>query len=98
MDIRVAQILTVEPIPKSKKLLKLTVDLGVEKRTVVSGIALSFPDPQILVGKKVLVVANLKPATLMGIESQGMILTADLKEAGIELLELESAAPGAVIR
>ncbi|MCF7852950.1 MAG: methionine--tRNA ligase [Simkaniaceae bacterium] len=92
VDLRVAQILTVENVPKSKKLLKLTVDLGFEKRTIVSGIAQSFPDIEVLIGKKILVVANLKPANLMGIESQGMILAAGEKD--LDLPSLQSAHIG----
>lgn len=92
-DIRVGKILAVEKVEKSQKLLKLSVDLGFEKRTIVSGIAKEFPDPQTLVGKNVLVVANLKPAKLMGIESQGMILTA-LGPSGLELLSPSQAEPG----
>lgn len=75
LDLRVAEILSVEPVPKSKKLLKLQVDLGFEKRQIVSGIS-QYYKPEELVGKKVVIVANLKPATLMGIESQGMVLAA----------------------
>lgn len=93
LDLRCGQILEVEAVPKSKKLLKLTVDLGFAKRTIVSGISQFYEDPQTLVGKKVVVVANLKPAKLMGIESQGMILATSL-EKGIELLQLEKAQPG----
>ncbi len=93
LDLRVGQILSVEPVPKSKKLLKLTVDIGFEKRTIVSGISQFYEDPQVLVGKKVTVVANLKPAKLMGIESQGMVLAAGT-ESGIEVLNLDSANPG----
>ena len=93
LDLRVGQILAVEPLPKSKKLLKLTVDLGFDKRTIVSGISQFYEDPQVLVGKKVVVVANLKPAKLMGVESQGMLLVAGL-EKGIEMIHLEKAQPG----
>ncbi len=75
LDLRVVQILEAVKVPKSKKLLKLQVDLGFEKRTVVSGIALSY-EPDQLIGKKVILIANLVPATIMGIESQGMILAA----------------------
>lgn len=70
-----AEILTAEAVKKSKKLIKMTVSLGDETRTVVSGIA-QYYRPEDLVGKHVLFVANLKPAKLMGIESQGMILAA----------------------
>lgn len=74
-DLRVAEILTAENVKKSKKLIKMTVSLGTETRTVVSGIA-QYYKPEDLVGKHVIFVANLKPAKLMGIESQGMVLAA----------------------
>ena len=73
VELRTAKILTCEKVPKAKKLLKLTVDLGYEQRQVVSGIA-KWYEPDALVGKKIVLVANLKPATLCGIESNGMIL------------------------
>ncbi len=73
VELRSAQILTCEKVPKAKKLLKLTVDLGYEQRQVVSGIA-KWYEPEALIGKKIILVANLKPATLCGIESNGMIL------------------------
>lgn len=93
LDLRIGQILHVEAVPKSKKLLKLTVDLGFEKRTIVSGISPFFDDPQTLVGKKVIVVANLKPAKLMGIESQGMVICANVGTS-IELPDITKASPG----
>ncbi|MBQ7380121.1 MAG: methionine--tRNA ligase [Clostridia bacterium] len=73
VELRSAKILTCEKVPKAKKLLKLTVDLGYEQRQVVSGIA-KWYEPDALIGKKIILVANLKPATLCGIESNGMIL------------------------
>jgi methionyl-tRNA synthetase len=79
MDIRTATILAAEPIPKADKLLKLTVDLGLEQRTVVSGIAEHFT-PEEVIGKKVLLLANLAPRKLRGVESQGMILMAENAE------------------
>jgi methionyl-tRNA synthetase len=75
VELRVAQITGAERIPGAKKLLKLSVDLGSEQRTLVAGIAESYA-PETLVGKKVAVVANLKPAKLMGVESNGMVLAA----------------------
>jgi len=75
-DLRVAEVLTCEKVVKSKKLLLFTLDLGEEKRTVVSGIA-QYYTPEELIGTKVVLVANLKPAKLCGIESQGMILCSD---------------------
>ncbi len=76
LDLRVARVTAAEAIPKAKKLLKLEVDLGAgQKRQVVAGIAESYK-PEELVGKKVILLANLKPATIRGVESQGMILAA----------------------
>lgn len=77
IDLRVAKILTAEKVKKSRKLIKMTVSLGNEERTVVSGIAEHYK-PEELIGKQVIFVANLKPTKLMGIESQGMILAASL--------------------
>ena len=74
MDLRVATVIDAEPVPRSKKLLKLKVDVGKEQ-TVVAGIAENY-DPQDLIGKQVIVVANIKPTKLMGILSRGMVLTA----------------------
>jgi methionyl-tRNA synthetase len=79
VDLRVAKIVSAEPVPKAKKLLKLVVDLGEEQRQVVAGIAEAYA-PEQLVGKKVIFVANLKPATIRGVESQGMILAAGDQE------------------
>jgi methionyl-tRNA synthetase len=75
LDLRVARVVSAEPIAKAKKLLKLEVDLGSERRQVVAGIAERYK-PDELVGKKVILVANLEPATIRGVESQGMILAA----------------------
>ena len=73
VELRTAKVVACERVPKAKKLLKLEVDLGYEKRQVVSGIA-KFYAPEDMIGKKIILVANLKPATLCGIESNGMIL------------------------
>src|SRR5262249_41401425 len=75
VELRVAKVLTAEKVEKSKKLLKLSVDVGTEHRTLVAGIAEAY-EPDSLVGKTVVVVFNLKPAKLMGIESNGMVLAA----------------------
>jgi methionyl-tRNA synthetase len=78
-ELKVATILAAEPVPKSNKLLKMTADVGEgAPRTIVAGIALAYK-PEDLVGKQVVVVANLQPAKLMGVESQGMILAASLE-------------------
>ena len=73
VDLRAAKVLVCEKLPKAKKLLRLEVDLGFEKRQIVSGIAMSY-EPEQLIGKKVIVVANLAPAKLCGVESNGMLL------------------------
>jgi methionyl-tRNA synthetase len=91
LDLRVAEIVAAEPVPKSKKLLKLTVVIGDERRTVVAGIAEHYA-PADLVGKKVVVVANLEPATLMGVQSQGMVL-AGSGEGRLGLLTLDRDLP-----
>jgi len=76
LDIRTGTILTAERVPKTDKLLKLTVDTGVDKRTVVSGIAANY-NPEKIIGQKVVILINLQPKTLKGIQSQGMILMAE---------------------
>jgi methionyl-tRNA synthetase len=75
VDLRVAKVLTAEKVPNSRKLIKLSIDLGSEQRTLVAGIAESY-EPENLVGRIVVMVFNLKPAKLMGIESNGMVLAA----------------------
>ena len=96
LDLRVGTIRNAESIPKSKKLVKLTVDIG-EDRTVVAGIARHY-SPEELVGKQVVIVANLEPAKLMGVESQGMILAAE-DETGIYVLTVDKEVkPGSKVR
>ncbi|MDD7774979.1 MAG: methionine--tRNA ligase [Eubacteriales bacterium] len=85
VELRTAQILACEKVPKAKKLLKLQVDLGYEQRQVVSGIA-KFYEPETLIGKKIILVANLKPAVLCGIESNGMILASGEDEVRVVFL------------
>ena len=85
VELRSAQIIACEKVPKAKKLLKLQIDLGYEKRQVVSGIA-KFYEPEQLIGKKIIVVVNLKPATLCGIESQGMILASGEEQVRVVFL------------
>ncbi|MEI6610153.1 MAG: methionine--tRNA ligase [Deltaproteobacteria bacterium] len=96
IDLRVAKILEAEAVPKSSKLLKLKIDIG-EERTIVAGIGKDY-SPADLIGKKVVIVANLKPAKLMGIESRGMILATDTDQ-GLTILSFEKdAKTGAKIR
>ena len=86
VELRSAQILTCEPIPKAKKLYKIEVDLGYEKRQIVSGIA-KYYQPSDLIGKKVIVVANLAPAALCGVESRGMLLASGDEDVKVVFLD-----------
>ncbi|MBC8014911.1 MAG: methionine--tRNA ligase subunit beta, partial [Sporomusaceae bacterium] len=79
MDLRVVKVLAAEKVAKADKLLKLTVDLGTEQRTIISGIAKHYA-PEELIGKDVVMIINLKPAKIRGIESRGMILAASCDE------------------
>lgn len=95
LDLRIGVVLAAVSVPKSKKLLKLEVDLGFEKRTIISGIS-QFYQPEDLIGKRVVVVANLKPVTLMGIQSQGMILAGSI-DSTLEVIGSQTLPPGSAI-
>ena len=97
VELRVAEIKACEPIPKAKKLLKLTLDDGEGERIVASGIA-KWYTPDDLIGHKVVVVANLKPAKLCGVESQGMIIAADTADGGAKVLFVDDFETGAKFR
>ena len=97
IQLRVAKVLTAERVPKSEKLIKLQVDLGTEQRQVVAGIGKKYA-PEELIGRRVVIVANLKPAKLMGVESQGMVLAAgdaDVKELVTLMSEVD---PGTKVK
>ena len=98
VDLRVAKITDCEPVKRAKKLLKLTLNDGTGKpRTVVSGIA-KWYKPGDLIGKSVIVVSNLKPAVLCGVESQGMILAADCSEDEVKVIFVDGIPEGAQVR
>ena len=82
MDIRIGTIIAAEKVAKTKKLLKLTIDTGIDKRTVVSGIAEYF-EPEKIIGQQVSILVNLAPKILKGIESQGMILMAEHSDGSL---------------
>ncbi|MDR3365643.1 MAG: methionine--tRNA ligase [Prevotellaceae bacterium] len=86
MDLRIVKILEAEKLPKSKKLIKMLVDTGIDKRTVLSGVAEHF-DPQALVGRQVAMLINLAPRPIMGVESHGMILYAEGSDGKLLLLQ-----------
>jgi len=98
VELRVAKVLAAERVPKSKKLMKLRIDAGSEERTIVAGIAEAY-EPEPLVGRLIVIVANLKPAKLMGIESNGMVLAASTEAGAPILIEPgPGAAPGMRVR
>ena len=97
LELKAATVIACEKVAKADKLLKLEVDLGTEKRTIVSGIA-QYYSPEEMVGKQVIVVTNLAPRKMKGIESQGMILTAEDSDGRLQLLKPEnSVSPGSNI-
>jgi methionyl-tRNA synthetase len=98
MDLRVATVTECVPVEKADKLLQLTVDTGLDIRTVVSGIAEHF-SPSDVIGRKVVLLANLQPRTIRGVESQGMVLMASTAEGGLRFITPEEGvSPGDVIR
>lgn len=98
MDIRIGEILEAERVPKADKLLKLLVDTGLDKRTIVSGIAEHFA-PEDVIGKKVSVLLNLAPRKIRGVESQGMILMAENEEGKLSFVApTEGFGPGSEVR
>ena len=97
LDLRVAKVVSCEKVPKSKKLLKFVLDIGLEERTVLSGIS-QYYEPESMVGKKVIYLANLSPKKMMGIESYGMILSASDWEEHLEVTNIESLPAGSIVK
>ena len=96
LDLRMGTVVSAEKIPRSKKLLQLEVNLGFESRQILAGAAEHF-EPAELVGRKVVIVANLAPRKMMGLESQGMVLMAEDRDGKLTLLSADGEA-GAVVR
>lgn len=96
LDIRVGKVLECEPVKKSKKLLRFTLEVGSEKRQILSGIS-QFHKPEELIGKNVIFIANLKPRKMMGLESCGMILSAEYNDSLTVLTTLNDVQSGAEI-
>ena len=98
VELRVAKVLAAEKVPNSRKLVKLSIDVGTEQRTLVAGIAESY-EPEALVGRTIVMVFNLKPAKLMGIESNGMVLAASPDGGKPMLVGFDQeVAPGTRVR
>ena len=97
MDIRTATVLEAERVPKTDKLLKLTIDTGIDRRTIVSGIA-AYYTPEQMVGKQICILANLKPRVIRGIESRGMILMAKQGDGSMRFITpQEAVCNGAIV-
>jgi len=97
VELRIATILAAEPHPNADRLVVLQVDLGNERRQLVAGIRAHY-EPAALVGRQIVVVANLEPAVLRGVESQGMLLAAAGGERTVLLRPDEPVLPGTVVR
>lgn len=97
IDLRVATVIAAERVPKTDKLIKLQVKIGDEERTIVSGIAQHY-EPENLIGKNVIVIANLKPAKLRGIESRGMVLAASDGEGNLVLADAPGIVSGSKVK
>ncbi len=97
IDLKIGKIIAAEKVKRADKLLKLEVDLGEEKKQLVAGIAKLY-QPEDLIGREIVVVVNLEPRTLMGLESQGMLLAADNDGKPVLLKPDEEVPPGTKIR
>ena len=97
LDLRVAQILEAERVENSEKLIKLQIDLGEEKRQIVAGIG-KFYSPEDLINKKIIIVSNLEPKSLMGLESNGMLLAASNENQISLLMPDQDIAPGSFVK
>lgn len=93
VNLRVGIVKSAEKVPGSKKLIKMMVDIGSEVRQIITGIADQFPDTDQLIGKKVVVVANLMPKKMFGLESRGMILMAEDINGKLYFVTIEGDAP-----
>lgn len=97
LELRVGAIMSAEHVEGSEKLLKLGVDLGTEQRVIVSGIAKSY-EPEALIGKQVVIIANLEPRMIMGLESNGMLLAASDESGPVILMPEREVPPGTGIK
>ncbi|MDO8495237.1 MAG: methionine--tRNA ligase subunit beta [bacterium] len=97
VELRVAKILEAEKVEGSEKLLKIKLSLGTEERQIVSGIAKTY-DLASLIGREIIIVANLEPRSLMGLESQGMLLAADSPDGPVLLQPDKEVEPGSTIK
>ena len=97
VELKVAKVISAERVEGSEELLKLEVDLGGEKRQIIAGIGKAY-SPEDLTGKQIIIVANLEPRSLMGLESQGMVLAANAESGPVLLIPDKDVIPGTEIR
>lgn len=97
VELKVVKVLSAERVEGSEKLLKLEVDLGSEKRQIIAGIGKVY-EPEKLIGKEIIIVANLEPRLLMGLESQGMVLAANSESGPVLIMPDKEVAPGMELR
>ena len=97
VELKVVKVISAERVEGSEKLLKLEVDLGGEKRQIIAGIGKAY-NPEDLTGKEIIIIANLEPRLLMGLESQGMVLAVNDASGPVLLVPDKEVAPGTEIR
>ena len=97
VELKVAKVVSAERVEGSEKLLKLVVDLESEKRQIIAGIGKTY-EPESLVGKQIVIVANLEPRFLMGLESQGMVLAANSESGPVLVMPDKEVVPGTELR
>ncbi|MEX2013736.1 MAG: methionine--tRNA ligase [Parcubacteria group bacterium] len=98
LDIRIGKVISAERIPGSDKLIKFIFDIGGEERQIIGGLAIAFPEPAVLVGKQMPLILNLEPRSLMGFESQGMILAADKDGKPVPLFPADEVPSGSAVK
>ena len=99
LDIRIGEVVSAEKIEGSEKLIKFIFDIGNgEKRQIVGGLGISFPDPTVLVGREMPLILNLEPRSLMGHESQGMIMAAEKEGKPVPLSPIEKVPTGSLVK
>ncbi len=98
IEIKIGKVISAEKIPEGDKLLRLVFDFGGETRQIMSGIAESFPDPFVLVGKEMPVITNLEPRMLRGYESQGMLMAVNVDGKAVTLHPLTEVPSGSEVR
>ena len=98
LEIKIGTVKSAEAVPDSEKLIKLVLDFGDEERQIIAGILKTYSDPTMLFGKQLVVLTNLEPRKLMGLESEGMILAAASEEGPVVLAPEKLVPPGSMVR